>query len=57
MSRTQRIDHTLRVLSYLRDMYLRDRPTFVEVLKRVPMGVGERWVWQPDKPVRGRPQV
>jgi hypothetical protein len=60
VSRTQRIDHTLRVLSYSRDLCPRgDHPTFTEVLKRIPMSVGGRWVWRPDKPVRlavqGRP--
>jgi hypothetical protein len=50
------------VLSYLRDLCpIGDRPTFVEVLKRIPMAAGGKWVWQPDKPVRpavrGRPQA
>jgi hypothetical protein len=45
MSRTQRIDHTPRVLSYLRDLCpIGDRPTFVEVLKRIPMAAGGKWV-------------
>jgi hypothetical protein len=62
VGRGQRFSEVPVTLSWSRDIWPggREKPTYVEVLRRVPMADGGRWVWQADRPprapVRGRPQ-
>jgi hypothetical protein len=62
VSKEQRITEKPITLSWARNLRPggRDKATYAEVLMRIPMADGGRWVWQTEKPphaqFRGRPQ-
>jgi hypothetical protein len=54
VSRFQKIDSEPTRLSFVQDIWGGgDRATYAEILKRIPMAEGGRWVWQVDQPARG----
>jgi hypothetical protein len=58
--RNQKIFSPPKRLSFTKDIWVGgDHATYAEVLQKIPMAKGGRWVWQVDKtkPVRGRPPV
>jgi hypothetical protein len=55
VSKSQRIGSAPIRLSFAKDIWGGgDRATYAEILKRIPMVEGGCWVWQADKPERGR---
>jgi hypothetical protein len=57
VGRNQRIVHPVTKLSFSRDICRNgEYPSYVEVLKRLPMAEGGHWVWQLNKPQQASPR-
>jgi hypothetical protein len=57
VSHDQRVEGIPRKLSFSRDILAQGKATYADILKRLTMAEGGRWVWHADRPPlqRGTP--